>query len=110
MLITEVKAAKPLKIGVVDDDESVRDSLLELFESVGYEAATFSSAEDFLKWNHVEQLVCLILDVRLPGISGPELYRKLKAIDRRVPTVLITAHVDRSVESRVLAQGAEAFL
>ena len=110
MLVTEVKKARPVKIAVVDDDESVRDSLLELFESVGYEAATFSSAEEFLKWNHLDQFVCLILDVRLPGMSGPELYRKLKKIDRSVPTVFITAHVDGSVESRILAQGAEAFL
>ena|SRR5579883_2059529 len=110
MLAIEVKALRPLRIAVVDDDESVRDSLLELFESVGYEAATFGSAEEFLNWDHLEQFVCLILDVRLPGMSGPELYHKLKTGDRAVPTVFITAHVDGTVESRVLAQGAEAFL
>lgn len=82
-------------IGVVDDDESVRESLAGLAESVGYEAALFASAEEFLQSvQHCDSLACLILDVRLPGMSGVELYSRLPLSLRSVPTIFITAHVD----------------
>jgi FixJ family two-component response regulator len=82
-------------IAVVDDDESVRESLAGLVESVGYEAALFDSAEDFLKSaHHRNDLACLILDVRLPGMSGVELHNQLTAVGWFVPTILITAHAD----------------
>ena len=102
--------AKPVKIAVVDDDESVRESLLGLVESVGYDVAVFCSAEEFLNVNHPDQFVCLILDVRLPGMSGLDLYYRLQRTDNGLPTVFITAHVDGTAKSRALAQGAEAFL
>lgn len=82
-------------IAVVDDDESVRESLAGLAESVGYEAALFGSAEEFLKsTRHRTDLDCLILDVRLPGMSGVELHTQLTAAGWFVPTILITAHAD----------------
>ena len=102
--------AKPVKIAIVDDDESVRESLLALVESVGYDVAVFSSAEEFLILTCLDQFACLVLDVWLPGMSGLELYRHLMADQKRVPTVFITAHADGVTRSRALAQGAEAFL
>jgi len=82
-------------IAVVDDDESVRESLASLAESVGYEVALFASAEEFLKAApHRNDLDCLILDVRLPGMSGVELHAQLTASGRSIPTIIITAHAD----------------
>ena len=100
----------PARIAVVDDDESVRESLLGLVESVGYDVAVFRSAEDFLNLNHADQFVCLILDVRLPGMSGLELYSRLRRNHKKLPTVFITAHADTGAQARALSQGAEAFL
>lgn len=88
-------------IAVVDDDESVRESLAGLVESVGYEAALFDSAEEFLKSaRHRNDLVCLILDVRLPGMSGVELHTQLTATGWCVPTIFITAHTDPALATR----------
>jgi FixJ family two-component response regulator len=82
-------------IAVVDDDESVRESLASLAESVGYDVALFASAEDFLiAARHRHDLDCLILDVRLPGMSGIELHAQLCARGRSIPTIFITAHAD----------------
>jgi CheY-like chemotaxis protein len=82
-------------IAVVDDDESVRESLADLAESVGYEAALFASAEEFLQSvHHPDSLACLILDVHLPGMSGVELYTRLPLNLRSIPTIFITAHTD----------------
>ena len=82
-------------IAVVDDDESVRESLAGLAESVGYEAALFASAEEFLQSaRHRDSLACLILDVRLPGMSGVELYTQLPLDLQSIPTIFITAHAD----------------
>jgi FixJ family two-component response regulator len=92
-------------IAVVDDDESVRESLAGLAESVGYEATLFNSAEEFLESaRHRNDLACLILDVRLPGMSGVELHNQLAAANWFVPTIFITAHADPVVatESGVL--------
>jgi FixJ family two-component response regulator len=80
-------------IAVVDDDNSVRESLADLAESVGYETALFSSAEEFLQTvDHRDSLACLILDVHLPGISGLELYARLPLSVGPIPTIFITAH------------------
>jgi FixJ family two-component response regulator len=82
-------------IAVVDDDESVRESLAGLAESVGYQAALFASAEEFLQSFHRrDSLACLILDVRLPGMSGVELYTQLPLSLRSLPVIFITAHAD----------------
>jgi len=82
-------------IAVVDDDESVRESLAGLAESVGYQAALFASAEEFLQSFHRrDSLACLILDVRLPGMSGVDLYTQLPPGLQGIPTIFITAHAD----------------
>jgi FixJ family two-component response regulator len=98
-------------IAVVDDDESVRESLANLAESVGYEAALFASAEDFLtSVHHRDSLACLILDVRLPGMSGVELYRKLPQSLRSIPTIFITAHADPEINAWAAKAGVIALL
>src|ERR1700680_2595439 len=87
-------------IAVVDDDESVRESLAGLAESVGYEAALFASAEEFLQSvRHRDSFACLILDVRLPGMSGVELYTQLTRNRRSIPTIVITAHANPEIDT-----------
>jgi FixJ family two-component response regulator len=93
-------------ISVVDDDESVRESLLGLLKSLGYSVEAFSSGEGFLVSRAISRTGCLILDVRMPGMSGPELQRELKRDGRQIPIIFITAHGDEDVISRVMADGA----
>ena len=85
-------------VAVVDDDFSVRESLQSLIRSVGIDVRVFASAEEFLKADHPRKADCLVLDVRLPGMSGVELHHHLLARDRKVPAIFITAHAsdDRS--------------
>ena len=98
-------------IAVVDDDESVRESLAGLAESVGYEAALFASAEEFLQSaHHRDSLACLILDVRLPGMSGVELYTQLPVSLRSIPTIFITAHADPKMNTLATKAGVIALL
>lgn len=96
---------RPL-ISVVDDDESVRESLPDLLKEFGFDAQAFSSAEDFLKSDWVGQTNCLILDVAMPGMTGPDLQRELTLRRQEIPIVFITAHRDDHVRPRLLAQGA----
>jgi len=93
-------------ISVVDDDESLRESLEGLLKALGYGVKVFSSAESFLGSKTLAQTRCLILDVRLPGMSGPELQRELAGQRIQIPTIFITAHSDEDVVSRVMAGGA----
>lgn len=79
-------------VAVVDDDISVRESLDSLIRSVGMEVRVFASAEEFLTAAHPRKADCLVLDVRLPGMSGVELHRYLLARNRKVPVIFITAH------------------
>jgi FixJ family two-component response regulator len=98
-------------IAVVDDDASVRESLAGLAESVGYEAALFASAEEFLQSaRHPDSLACLILDVRLPGMSGVELYTELNQRLRSIPTIFITAHADPELNMWATKTGVIALL
>jgi len=98
-------------IAVVDDDASVRESLAGLAESVGYEAALFASAEEFLQSvRHRDSLACLILDVRLPGMSGLDLYAQLARGPRSIPTILITAHADQEMNTWAKKSGVIALL
>ena len=96
---------RPL-ISVVDDDESVRESLPDLLKEFGFDAQAFSSAEDFLSSDWVGQTNCLILDVAMPGMTGPDLQRELTMRRQEIPIVFITAHRDEHVRPRLLAQGA----
>ena len=96
---------RPL-ISVVDDDESVRESLPDLLREFGFDAQTFSSAEEFLASESVADTNCLVLDVAMPGMSGPDLQRELKTREQSIPIVFITAARDGTVRTRLIAQGA----
>ena len=93
-------------VSVVDDDESVRESLPDLLREFGFAAQTFSSAEEFLASDYVGQTRCLILDIAMPGMSGPDLQRELALRRHAIPIVFITAHADATVRPRLLEQGA----
>ena len=93
-------------VSVVDDDESVRESLPDLLRELGFAAHAFSSAEEFLKSDYIDQTRCLILDIAMPGMTGPDLQRELKLRRKEIPIVFITAHRDETVRPRVLEQGA----
>jgi FixJ family two-component response regulator len=98
-------AVRPL-VSVVDDDESVRESLPDLLREFGFAVRAFSSAEAFLESDCIEQTKCLILDIAMPGMSGPDLQRELKRRRQEIPIVFITAHGDNTVRPRLLEQGA----
>ena len=96
---------RPL-VSVVDDDESVRESLPDLIRELGYQTRAFASAEDFLASDAVHRTACLILDVAMPGMSGLELQRELGRRKVQVPIVFITAHAELALRPRVLELGA----
>lgn len=96
---------RPL-ITVVDDDESVRESLPDLLKEFGFEARTFSSAEEFLASDLVDETKCLVLDVAMPGMSGPDLQQELTRRDQEVPIVFITGQRDPATRLRLVALGA----
>jgi FixJ family two-component response regulator len=98
-------ANRPL-ISVVDDDESVRESLPDLLKEFGFAAEAFSSAEDFLASDFIGQTRCLVLDVSMPGMSGPDLQQELTRRRQEIPIVFITAHRDEDVRPRLLERGA----
>ena len=100
-----MKFSRPL-VAVVDDDESVRESLPDLLKELGFTVRTFSSAKEFLESDRVGETKCLILDVAMPGMTGPELQRELTRRGRRIPVVFITAHRDDTVRPRLIEQGA----
>jgi FixJ family two-component response regulator len=91
---------------VVDDDESVRESLPDLLREFGFAAQGFSSAEEFLSSDSVGQTKRLILDVAMPGMTGPDLQRELARRSQKIPIVFITAHSSEAVRPRLLKQGA----
>ena len=103
-------ATQPV-ISVVDDDESVRESLLGLIRSVGFAVQGFASAEEFINSNQLRSTACLILDVRMPGMRGPELQRWLADNHHDIPIIFITAHGDdEEARARALRDGALAYL
>ena len=93
-------------VSVVDDDESVRESLPDLLRQFGFAAHAFSSAEAFLASEVVGETSCLILDIAMPGMSGADLQQELKRRRHEIPIVFITAHFDETVRPRLLANGA----
>jgi len=93
-------------VSVVDDDESVRESLPDLLKEFGFAVRAFSSAEEFLESEYVSTTRCLILDIAMPGMSGPELQRELRLREYDMPIVFITANGDATVRPRMIAQGA----
>jgi len=97
-------------LSVVDDDESVRESLPDLLREFGFAARAFSSAEEFLSSDCVDETRCLILDIAMPGMSGPELHEELKRRRQEIPIIFITAQSGETIRARVLKQGAAGFL
>jgi FixJ family two-component response regulator len=93
-------------VSVVDDDESVRESLPDLLKEFGYRAEAFSSAEDFLRSGGATRTNCLILDVAMPGMTGPDLQLELRRRKQLIPIIFITAHRDEAVRRRLLSNGA----
>ena len=96
----------PSLVSVVDDDESVRESLPELLRALGYPAKGFSSAEAFLASDVVSETSCLVLDIAMPGMSGPDLQDELTRRRQEIPIVFITANGDTTLRPRLLARGA----
>jgi FixJ family two-component response regulator len=95
-----------LLVSVVDDDESVRESLPDLLKELGFAACAFSSAEEFLKSDAVLETGCLVLDIAMPGMSGPELQRELRRRQIQTPIIFITAHQDEAARRNTVDQGA----
>ena len=97
-------------ISIIDDDDALRSSLQNLIRSVGLRAQGFSSAEAFLSSNQVHETRCLVLDVRMPGMSGPELQRQMAVANSHIPIIFITAHANDAQRTQALEAGAVAFL
>jgi len=95
-----------LLVSIVDDDESVRESVPDLLRELGFAASAFSSAEEFLASDCIEQTKCLLLDISMPGMSGPDLQQELRRQRKEIPIVFITAQRDETVRSRLIEQGA----
>jgi FixJ family two-component response regulator len=93
-------------VSVVDDDESVRESLPDLLQQFGFDTESFSSAEAFLASDVVGETSCLLLDIAMPGMSGPDLQEELGRLRQQIPIVFITAHGERTDRPRLLAAGA----
>ena len=97
-------------VSIVDDDESARDAVAGLVRSLGFIAAVFGNASDFLKSDCLPRTACLIADVRMPGMTGLELHRHLMASGNPIPTVLITAYADAAAHARALKAGIRCYL
>jgi FixJ family two-component response regulator len=108
--VKDRSANEPRLLSVVDDDESIRESLPDLIKEFGFAARAFSSAEEFLSSGSLDETSCLILDIAMPGMSGPELHQELKRRGEEIPTIFITAQKDETIRARVFEQGAAGFL
>jgi FixJ family two-component response regulator len=97
---------KDLLVSIVDDDESVRESLPDMLRELGFAVRAFPSAEEFLASDCVDQTRCLILDIVMPGMSGPDLQRELRLGHHTIPIVFITAQADQAVRRRLIENGA----
>lgn len=103
------RSERPL-LSVVDDDESVRESLPDLIREFGFAARAFSSAEEFLSSGYVDETRCLLLDINMPGIGGPELDLELERVGKAIPIIFISGQRDEAVRDRLLKKGAVDFL
>ena len=102
-------AERPL-VAIVDDDQSIRNSTSDLLKAAGFTPAAFEDAESFLGWPTRASVDCLVADMRMPGMSGLELYQALVAAGHSIPTVIITAHPDELTQSRARAAGISCYL
>jgi FixJ family two-component response regulator len=100
----------PKNVLIVDNDESVRASLRLLVESAGLQSQTFASAEEFLQSGSIEDASCLLLDIRMPGMSGFELEEHLAVSEAHVPVIFITGHDKQGMEEKAMKLGAIAYL
>jgi FixJ family two-component response regulator len=99
-----------LLVSIVDDDESIRESLPGLLKEFGFASQAFSSAEEFLASDGISRTQCLILDIAMPGMRGPELQQELNRLKFKVPIIFITGHRDEAERSRLIEQGATTCL
>src|SRR5215471_15098781 len=106
----ETGAVQGALVSVVDDDESVRESLPDLLKEFGFEPRSFSSAAEFLSSDYVNRTECLILDIAMPNMSGLELQRELQLRGQKIPVIFITAQTDGAVRVRAMEQGAVTVL
>ena len=97
-------------ISIVDDDAALRNSLDDLVQSIGFRTQGFASAEAFVSSNQARDTACLILDVRMPGMSGLDLQRQMVATNWRIPIIFVTSHANDDARARALKAGAVAFL
>ena len=97
-------------VAVVDDDRSIQSALKDLLDSVGLLSESFGSAEEFLASEQRNQTACLVLDIRMPGMSGLELQDQLKVEGSPIPVIFITAHADTQTKTRAMKAGALEFL
>jgi FixJ family two-component response regulator len=97
-------------VAVIDDEELVRTSLQRLLKIAGYPVAAFTSAEEFVKSGRLQEVRCLIADIRMPGMSGLDLQSQLNAEGYQIPIIFITAHGDEKMRIRAMRDGAVAFL
>jgi FixJ family two-component response regulator len=97
-------------VAVVDDDESVRESLPDLLNELGFATQAFSSAEEFLAYGSLEQTKCLILDIAMPGMTGLDLQRQLNGCEPKIPIIFITGQKDLKIQDQAFEQGAVSFL
>jgi FixJ family two-component response regulator len=97
-------------VAAVDDDRRVRESIQSILESAGYEPVAFESGEAFLASGTLSQVICVVADVRLPGIDGLELQRRVRRDRPSVPMIFITAHDDDHIRQQALRDGAAAFM
>src|SRR6202161_4370274 len=110
MIQTNQTQRKTGIIAVVDDDEPLREALGSVLKAAGFPIETFASAEEFLDFPDRKKMACLILDVRLPGMSGIELQRRLPESGDAIPIIFVTAHGDASLREMVINAGAAGFL
>ena len=96
-------------VSVVDDDDSVRESLPDLLREFGLASRVFATASDFLQSDVVDKTKCLLLDIAMPGMSGPELRRELLRLGHDIPTIFITAHADFASQPEI-SEGVECLI
>ena len=97
-------------VAIVDDDKSIRNATSDLLKAAGFVPASFEDAESFLRWPTHASVACLVADMRMPGMSGLELYEALVAAGHAIPTVIITAHPEELTQSRARAVGICCYL
>jgi FixJ family two-component response regulator len=102
-------AERPL-VAIVDDDKSIRNATSDLLKAAGFSPAAFEDAESFLGWPTRASVACLVADMRMPGMSGLELYEALVADGHTIPTVIITAHPEETTQLRARAVGIRCYL